>query len=185
MILVPALVFSWLLGLPNTVLSLAEAETSYLYCAPVEFLAYRTQEHHKMMVFYHSLWGDLKAVITTESPPVQEKLRNLRLSLSHTHLHVWSDGQSHRTSAMHSQNLPLLYVNLKPPLICLTLHSQVFPSQNCILIWTLTKHYCDVMTRTRKAWSWPMDPWQAFWQDACKWIETPPGWHEPGPDMDT
>ena len=38
-----------------------------------------------MMVFYHLLWGDLKAMITTESPPVQEKLR---LSLSHTLAHV-------------------------------------------------------------------------------------------------
>ena len=48
-----------------------------------------------MMVFYHSLWGDLKAMITTESPPVQEKLRNLRLSLSHTLAHVkcWSESE--------------------------------------------------------------------------------------------
>ena len=90
-----------------------------------------------------------------------------------------------RTRAMHSQNLPLLYVNLKPSLICFTLHSKVFHSQSCIMICPLTKHYCDVMTCTRKAWSCPVDPLQAFWQDACKWIETPPGWHEPGPDMDT
>ena len=90
-----------------------------------------------------------------------------------------------RASAMHSQNLPLLYMNLKSPLICLTPHSQVFPSRSCIMICPLTKHYCDMMTCMRKAQSCPVDPLQAFWQDACKWIETPPGRHEPGPYMDT
>ena len=128
MILVPAIVFSWLLGLPNTVLSLAEAKTSYPYCAPVEFLAYRTQEHHKMMVFYHSLWGDLKAVITTESPPVQEKLRNLRLSLSHTLTCVqwWSESQN-QCNAQPESTSPLCELKTPTDLLHSSLPGISFP----------------------------------------------------------